>query len=148
MTQQAIDFVVKTFALAFASIITLMGMTIFLVALFQGDGEAQRIVNDLTTPFLGVLGSLVAAFLGHWFFVIRQGASASGTPNSAFNSPVAQLSRYEAQQWAASAQVAPSYPPGAHGPLVDRVNAIRGASDAQGDPGPQSPQTGGPANGH
>ena len=93
MTQQAIDFVVKTFALAFASIITLMGMTIFLVALFQGDGEAQRIVNDLTTPFLGVLGSLVAAFLGHWFFVIRQGASASGTPNSAFNRPVRRAAR-------------------------------------------------------
>lgn len=147
MTQQAIDFVVKTFAITFAALVGLMGLTIFLVALFQGDGEAQRIVADLTTPFLGVLGSLVAAFLGHWFFVLRQATVPGGTPNSAYNPRIAQVTRYDDQQWAANAPQAQSYPADAHGPLVSRLQAQGGIQGQQPQP-VQPPAENGVPNGH
>lgn len=94
MTQDTLQFVYKAlviaFVVAFAGVIGALIASIF----HFGDGEAQRIIADLTPAVLGAFGTMGLMFLGH------QGVSALQTMTAAGL----------AQQAAAAAAVPPATP--------------------------------------
>lgn len=78
MTQATMQFVYKALVVAF--IAAFLGVVAALIAaIFHfGDGEAQKIITDLSPVVIGAFGSFALMFLGHQGVTAMQTMAAAG----------------------------------------------------------------------
>lgn len=87
MTQDTLQVVYKTLVVAFVVVfVGIVGALIASIFVF-GDGEAQKIISDLTPAVLGAFGTMGLMFLGH------QGVSALQTMTAAGIAQQQQMSQ-------------------------------------------------------
>lgn len=117
-------FVVRLLACTLVGVFAMVGGAIVASIFFFGDGEGVRIVENLTPPFIALVGGLASVYLVHNVAGLWPPPGGQAIPPSAPPMPpVTQLTRYDGQQWPLGAPTVPSQAPGAPGPLSTRVAA-------------------------